>query len=243
MVAPYVPTAAGTLAPELPCACPYRPPGGEACLVVRNHWRERKTGPCHPLLVARCAVHEVAFTLYPPGHVPYGRCALAPCTSAGVEHAGPERDWTDTVFAGAVDAAQRTPWAREADGGSNWWWSTQGRLLDLALTLTGTHPELADALRHRIAEILRVPALVLRDQAGQCRVQPGYASRGDAVVAVLDRLVGPVLRRLLVVGHAVGLWGRPLWWDGVRLRPVAAFSASGTDPPTPASARAADPRE
>jgi len=181
-------------------------------------------------MVARCAVHEVAFTVYPPAHFPYGRRALAPCTTAGHEPFGSDRDWHETVFAGANDAARLQPWPREAKGGSDWWWSTQGRLFDLALTLTGTHPDLADELRHRIAETLRVPALVLREQAARIRAQPGYASRGRAVAAVLDHLVGPVVRRLLVVGHLAGLWGRPLWWDGV-LRPVAAFSSSGTDPP------------
>ena len=195
-----------------------------------HHWRDRKTGPRFPLMVARCAVHEVAFTVYPPAHFPYGRRALAPCTTAGHEPSGSDRDWHETVFAGANDAARLQPWPREAKGGSDWWWSTQGRLFDLALTLTGTHPDLADELRHRIAETLRVPALVLREQAARIRAQPGYASRGRAVAAVLDHLVGPVVRRLLVVGHLAGLWGRPLWWDGV-LRPVAAFSSSGTDPP------------
>jgi len=193
-------------------------------------------------MVVRCAVHEVAFTVYPPGHFPYGRRALAPCSPDGDEPSGPHRDWADTVFEGAADAAKLQPWARRAEGGSDWWWSTQGRLVDLALALTGTHPDLADDLRHRIAETLRVPALVLREQAARVRAQPGYASRGHAVAAVLERLVGPVVRRLLVVGQLVGLWGRPLWWDGV-LRPVAAFSCSGTDPPDLEATGRSDPRK
>jgi hypothetical protein len=193
-------------------------------------------------MVARCAVHEVAFTVYPPGHFPYGRRALAPCTPAGQEPSEPERDWSETVFAGAVDATQDQPWPREAIGGSDRWWSTQGRLLRLGLCLTGTHPDLADELRHRIAETLRVPALVLREQAAQIRMRPGYISRGEAVAVVLNRLAGGVVRRLLIVGHLVGLWGRPLWWDGV-LRPIAAFSSSGTDPPVAGPTGAGDPRK
>ncbi len=242
VVAPYEPDARGVLVPVLPAECPERSPGGEACLVRVDHWRERKTGPEFPLMVARCAVHRVAFTVYPPGHFPYGRRALAPCTTTGAEPSAPDRDWFDTVFAGANDAAGRVPWPRESKGGSERWWSTQGRLVERALALTGTHPDLADELRHRVAETLRVPALVLREQAARSRAAPGYASRGHAVAAVLGRLVGPVVRRLLVVGHLVGLWGRPLWCDGA-MRPIAAFSTSGTDPPPAAPTGRSDPRK
>jgi hypothetical protein len=93
------------------------------------------------------------------------------------------------------------------EDGSDGWWSTQGRLLDLALTLTGTHPDLADVLRHRIAETLRVPALIQREHAAAIRAQPGYGSRSRAVVAILEHLVGPVVRRLLVAGHQG--WSEP----------------------------------
>ena len=46
---------------------------GGACRIQGAGWRFRKTGPCHPLRKVRCCVHGVAFTLYPVGHVPYGR--------------------------------------------------------------------------------------------------------------------------------------------------------------------------
>ncbi len=195
-----------------------------------HHWRERKTGPEHPLMVVRCEVHEVALTVYPPGHYPYGRRALAPCSPGGVEPAASERDWKNTIFEAATSGANGRAWMREAAWGSEWWWSSQGRLLDLALMLTGTHPELAEGLRHRIAEALQVPVLELREQASGIRAHPGYRRRGVAVVAVLGKLTGSVVRRLLVVGQLVGLWGRALWWNGV-LQPLSAFPHSGTDPP------------
>jgi hypothetical protein len=44
---------------------------------VRRHGeRDRKCGPGHALTVARCRVHELAFTLYPLGWTPYGRVPL-----------------------------------------------------------------------------------------------------------------------------------------------------------------------
>jgi len=231
VVAPYKPDANGVLRPDLPLDCPLRPDGGEACSMSVDHWRERKTGPRYPLMVPRCSVHGKAFTVYPPGHFPYGRRGLVRASPEGLEQADAHRDWDETVFEGAVAAARKQTWPREADGGSDWWWSTQGRLMVLALSLTGTHPDLAADLRHRIAETLRVPALLLFEQASRIRANPGFVNRGSAVVAVLDRLFGGVVRRLLVVGQLVGLWGRPLWWDGV-LRPIAAYPCSGTDPPT-----------
>lgn len=198
-----------------------------------NHWRARKTGPEHPLLVARCDVHQHAFTLYPPGHVPYGRRALAPVRPDGVEPAPPARCWAGTLFEAAAHGADGRPWVRAASGGSRWWWSTQGRLLDLALGLTGTHPELSQDLRYRIAEILSVPALVLLDRAQRIRARPGYRSRSQAVMVVLGRAGRGLLRRLLRVGFLLGRWGRPFEVVARTLRPLTPFRTSGTDPPGP----------
>ena len=198
-----------------------------------NHWRARKTGPEHPLRVVRCDVHQHAFTLYPPGHVPYGRRALAPVRPDGVEPAPTARCWAGTLFEAVAHGAEGRPWVREAPGGSRWWWSTQGRLLDLALVLTGTHPELPQDLRHRIAEILQVPALVLLDGAQQIRERPGYRSRSHAAMAVLERIGRGLLRRLRGVGFLLGCWGRPLEVVARTLRPLVAFRTSGTDPPAP----------
>ena len=58
----------------MPARC-LRSLAGEAgeCRVRRAGWRERKTGPQHPLQKVRCRTHGVAFTLYPVGHIPYAR--------------------------------------------------------------------------------------------------------------------------------------------------------------------------
>lgn len=53
------------------------------CVVRIHHWRERKVGPGYPLVVAKCTTHGTAFTLYPPGFVPYGRVAVAPVDAEG----------------------------------------------------------------------------------------------------------------------------------------------------------------
>jgi hypothetical protein len=43
------------------------------CRVRGAGWRERATGPRYPLRKVRCKTHGRSFTLYPVGHVPYGR--------------------------------------------------------------------------------------------------------------------------------------------------------------------------
>ncbi len=83
VVTPYRPDAKGVLEPDLPTCCIHRVPGGEACDLVVGHLRDRKTGPRFPLTVLRCRVHGCAFTLYPPGHVPYGRRRVAPVDLVG----------------------------------------------------------------------------------------------------------------------------------------------------------------
>jgi len=218
----------------MPCSCIFHVAGGETCQLGVDHWRDRKTGPCFPLAVADCAVHGHAFTLYPPGHVPYGRKAVAPTGLDGEPLAGEvgaSRDWRGTLFEAAVDAAAGEPWDRSRPGGSDWWWSTQGRLLSHCLDLVGAGSEQELELRHRIAQILAADTLVLLEGVQAIVRDPGYRSRGRAVMAVLAALTARcALRRVLAAGHQAGLWGPPLLWRRGALHPLA-FRCSGTDPP------------
>jgi len=235
VVTPYHPDENGVLEPDLPSCCIRRLPGGEACDLVVDHLRDRKTGPCFPLTVLRCGVHCCAFTLYPPGHVPYGRQRVAPVGLDG--RASGEADaplaWHGTVFDAALDAAEGRAWVRASKGGSRWWWSSQGRLLSRALDLVGVAPEQTLDLRHRLAAALDVPTLLLLEGVATIAAAPGYRSRGQAVVEVLAAIPHHgILDRVLRAGFVAGRWGPPLRWEpalGV-LRPLA-LSSSGTDPP------------
>jgi hypothetical protein len=210
--------------------------------LVVDHLRERKTGPCFALTVMRCRVHRLAFTLYPPGHVPYGRLAVAPVAADGSEErmAGDEATrslsrWQRTVMRAALDAAEGHAWPRcsrpEGDLGG---WASQGRGLDFSERLLGVSSVLDESRRLRVASALGLPALVLREQAARMN-GGGYRARGEAVVRVLgelERRGACVLAPLLRAGHEAGLWGAPLQWEAARrvLRPLA-FPASGTRPP------------
>jgi hypothetical protein len=82
---PYRVCGEGRLEPELPkqCIAGATGTGEPGCVVAVDHRRARKTGPEHPLVVAKCRKHGGAFTLYPPGFVPYGRSAIVPVDAQG----------------------------------------------------------------------------------------------------------------------------------------------------------------
>lgn len=222
ITATYTPDASGELVPARPDVGPCRAWDARPCVICLDHLRERSTGPCFALTVLRCVTHHFAFTLYPPGHVPYGRVAVVPVVG------------TATLFEAAADAAQGKAWARECPGGSSKWWGTQGRHVAAAARLCGTSPALNAAAQQAQAAALRVEMLLLVEQARAIAADPGYRSRGQAVGAVVARiLAGPcVLERILAAGHLAGLWGLPLLWEPRtrRLRSLS-FRGDGTHPP------------
>lgn len=185
-----------------------------------EHWRKRKTGPRIPLAVVRCRTHGgSAFTLYPPGHFPYGRqpvLQVAPDDSPVHDEGGDRlrRDFGGTLFEAALDARDGQPWNRSTDGRPQHSWGTQGRHLGIAARVLGLVLDLADGVRERIAAVLSVDLLRLRDGS---RTR-GYRSLGAAVCDVLARLRGGARRalHLMFCGHLVGRWGEPLLWDPKR---------------------------
>lgn len=73
LCAPYVADQTGRFRPaEKITQCPWAK-GSERCRLKKHDFRNRKTGPCIPIRVLRCRSHGRYFTVYPMGHVPYGR--------------------------------------------------------------------------------------------------------------------------------------------------------------------------
>jgi hypothetical protein len=237
IITPYWAAEDGTLVATIPERCPFAADDPQPCTVRRHHARARKTGPRFAVVVARCTAHDRAFTLYPPGHRPYGRKSVAPATLQGElllaplpaapadgvapreEARAPRRPaWGWTVFDAALDAAKGAAWPREirAEGqAADDYWNTQRRWLVTAARLIGIHVDTPDRDRERIAAALDIPHLTLRDAAHDFASAGGYRSRGAVVVSVLDRLA---LRRSLAddlsyCGAVAGLWGRPSRWD------------------------------
>ncbi len=223
MTVAYVPGGGSTLVPAvMPPSCVYASKGDPACVLFVHHLRERKAGPQVPLTVMQCRTHRRAFTLYPLGHVPYGRVAVAPVTLDGqvlfsTEHepaVGDRRPpaWRATQL-GAAFAALDDPTVKVTD---RRWWATQTpERLAQSAALLGVHPALPVPDADAIAFRLEVPRLVLRQAADAYAHARGRAVRGRVLVGVLDQLGADacLLDRILAAGVCAGCWGTVTRWD------------------------------
>ena len=149
---PYYADSDGKLIPELPDWGPCHNWDQRPCNLGIDHYRDRKTGPCFPILVIRCSTHKKGFTIYPPGYVPYGRQQLAPVAPDGhliTEKSGAQL-FRGTYFDAALDAAVGHFWPCESTTGSlSARYCTQKRHLSRALLLLGIQPGLHAAATRR----------------------------------------------------------------------------------------------
>lgn len=202
----------GTLMADVPPFCPGHC-RADGCQVKRHSLRERGQGPVHALVVARCAVHERSFTLYPPGWAPYGRRPLCHVTPAG----SPVRsdNSASTLFGAVEDAANGVLWRRAGAAPHEAVQRTQGRHIELARVLLGVGTSVSARVREALATALGVPLLALHEATGTYELARAWRTRARVLMDVL-RMVGA--RRELPelwfrVGHVAGLWGQPSRWD------------------------------
>ena len=104
--APYGADERGRMRPVSPVAqCPWSE-SVESCRIGKKGFRKRKTGPQFPKEVLYCGGHRRHFTVYPMGHVPYGRVCMGPVdpggygleVGAGAGAAGRFCRWRGTLF-------------------------------------------------------------------------------------------------------------------------------------------------
>lgn len=218
----YVPGSAASLGPAvMPRGCLHAAVGDEACVLVAHHVRKRKTGPRIPVTVLQCRTHRRAFTMYPLGHVPYGRLAVAPVGLDGelvgstdhepqVDGEHPP-DWRDTLF-GSAFAAIHERTVKLTD--PRWWATEPPERLAQGAAILGVHPELSVQTADAIAFRLEIPGLVLRQAAGEYARARGRAARGRVLVGVLGELGDAcLLDRVLAAGACAGCWGTVTRWD------------------------------
>ena len=138
----------------------------------------------------RCRVHGHGFTLYPPGHVPYGRKRLAAVAWDG--------SWEQSnQESGGEGCGQALAEER-----------FRGTYFEAVL---GVAPELGSRQRERIAAILGVPGQKLEDAARGLEPGAGYRCLGQAAVAVLQVLPSDssLFERLAESGFWLGWWPAP----------------------------------
>jgi hypothetical protein len=237
--APY---GLGDLAPPAPLVQPWSCLGADGdwgdCAIRVHHRRERKTGPGFALVVLYCRTHRHAFTLYPLGHVPYGRLALAPVSCDGEllhsaeAHGACERGpcWQSTIFLAALQAASGHPWPRDSDG-IQMIWDTQLVHLATCAKALGLSKDTSPRLGEQLAQRLDVPRLELLDAAQAYRGARGYPEQGRAIESVLERLRPGrcLLEQLLCCGVLTGLWSRVERWEpGAARARRTVFCESGT---------------
>lgn len=226
----YVPGSAVALGPAvMPRSCVHAGTGDEACVLVVHHVRARKTGPRIPVTVLQCRTHRRAFTMYPLGHIPYGRLAVAPvgldgelvCSTVSEPQVGGKRQpaWRDTLFGSAFAAIDEST-IKLTD--PRWWATEAPERLAQGAAILGVHPELSVQAADAIAFRLEIPRLVLRQAAGEYERARGRAARGRVLVSVLDELGDAcLLDRVLAAGACAGCWGTVTRWD------VASWGARG----------------
>jgi hypothetical protein len=200
-------------------------------VVVFHHLRERKTGPQIPVTVVQCHTHRRAFTLYPLGHVPYGRQAMAPVgldgrvifsTESEVRGGAAQPAWETTAMLGPAFAAMSGEAVKITD--PRWWATAAPERLGPGARLLGVDPELSDSDGDAIALRLGIPRLVHRETAREYATAHGRAQRGRVLVGVLPALGADacLLDRIFAAGARAGSWGTVIRWDaasdGVRGR-------------------------
>lgn len=225
VLAPYFPDLeTGELVPEIPAQCSWTNGDTRPCRIGRKDTRDRCTGPCFPLWVLHCKVHGPHFTVYPPGHFPWGHEAVVQTpVDGGAQHV-PITEGQDTVpeilegtMLGPVwEASQGRLWSSVCDRDEGTWRSVQVRKVADAARLVGIAGDVDDAGRDAVhAEVLGVPAQLLRDARRSVTQEPGLISRAKAVIRVVMAVIrtgGSFVYRLIVAGYRAGLWGRPLRW-------------------------------
>lgn len=217
-----MPRSAAVLGPAvMPRGCVHAATGDEACVLVVHHVRERKTGPRIPVTVLQCRTHGRAFTLYPLGHLPYGRLAIAPVGLDGEllrsTDSEPQVDgkrppaWSTTLF-GPAFAAIHAPTVKLTD--PRWWATEAPERLAQGAAILGVHPALSVQAADQIAFRLDIPRLTLRQAAAAYEHARGRAARGRVLVGVLGELGDAcLLDRVLAAGACAGCWGTVTRWD------------------------------
>ncbi len=205
-----------------------------ACQLVVNHWRPRKTGPEHPLLVMTCRTHKVSFTLYPHGHVPYGRTRVAPVAEDGAVLSGAE-PWRATLFDAVLDAADDVLWPCDSSADDLRRRRTQVRRLERAEPLLGLGVVASFIGEGLMPELHGLGTLTVLEAGRVLDSAVGVHARGLILGELLDAvpLRPGVLDAVLFAGAAACLWGTPIRWEPARRaqgRRRFLFPYSGTPP-------------
>jgi hypothetical protein len=172
------------------------------CAVVRYGKRARTNGPEYFLEIFYCTNHNVHFTVYPPGWMPYMRAPLVLLDPAGkpivqIEADGDESPWSFTVFKGVIAAGMGTLWPEEKQLGVGPPISdapgvtrTQKRCIHSFMQLFGLLMQNHRKRRERVSEIFNLPITTLENSRKKmnstARAPPLWRIRGELGKEILE---------------------------------------------------------
>lgn len=174
--------------------------GGEPCHVVKHSFRNRKTGPEIALRILHCKLHDRHFTVYPTGHVPHGRQALAKVDLGGkpikcLEEPEHEDSALDTQPVGE---------------------KTLRRRIERDALLLGLAPSLPRRVVEEIRDQLGVVGCDHHAARERFQQADSLQERGSTILDTQHQVTTDSSRvlRLLAAGFLSNLWGHPYHWDG-----------------------------
>lgn len=158
-------------------------------MIRRKCWRHRKTGPDFPLAVVHCRTHDISFTLYPPGFVPYSRVPLVllgPCGNT-VEREK-RRPFSGTLFQAVLDGARGVAWPKESyDGNMQPRFTTQKRHIQRCILILGLAR--GSPISHDMAvQTLRLPGLWIDQARKRVAREKGFQYQSATTVEILVQL-------------------------------------------------------
>jgi hypothetical protein len=208
----------------MPRRCPYTEGKSDSCRLRVVRYRDRKTGPCHPLLILKCRSHPgPSFTVYPPGYGPYIRRRYAPvdpggeivCTEKLSGATQVSAAWESTFVTAAIDASCGERWSRESPSDDPRRRRTQDRYIGLSALFFGLSSLLTEEVAQQVAFVLGVAYLRLVELRRRYETASTYAEKGAVVVRVVSFLHvdGTLSDRLRQSGELAGVWEMSRRWD------------------------------
>ena len=190
------------------------------CVVSFNYRRERKTGPCIPLTIVRCLTHNVNFTIYPPGHVPYGREPLTDIALDGfqfevaLENETISNAFEGTLFDSALKASQGLFYPKQGPYElPTICYDTQLNHIKKTALLLGISATDQVSNHEHIAETLNIPRQFQIGQSSHSTAW-NYKKTGQSIRQLLEKLPRDCLfERLASCGFICGIWPPLYIWN------------------------------
>ena len=175
----------------------------------------------------RCRSHSIYFTLYPYGHVPYGREPLvgniSACGKSILDETSADLGLTrhpssaqGTIFEAALDASNKKTWPKEgAQGSLEPRLPTMQQKLDRGSRLLGLHETLSSKQWESTSQILELAGQVVIDYRNELKGGSTPSKMGEAIHLLLQMVPQSILlyERFTEVGAIVGLWPTPHFYN------------------------------